>query len=77
MGRSRPVRFGIVELALGWPWIASLGLTAIWFASPERAIRAWTLPLYAVVALPVLVFALVLMGVRDSNRALRLRNVAE
>jgi hypothetical protein len=79
MAQSRPVRlgFGIVELALAWPWIASLGLTALWFVSPESAIGAWTFPLYAVLALPVLVFALVIMGVRYSDRALRLRNAAE
>jgi hypothetical protein len=48
----------IAVIVLAWPWIGSLTLTAYFVLSPTRAQSAWRLPLYSMVALPVLVLAL-------------------
>jgi hypothetical protein len=64
-------------LALAWQWIASLGLTAAWFLSPAWALRGWKLPFYATFALPLLVFALLVLSVRHQQRALRVCKAAE
>jgi hypothetical protein len=68
--RSRAIRFLYLTgvLALAWQWIASLGLSSVyWFASPARALSGWKWPFFATFALPVLVFALMFLDVRASR----------
>jgi hypothetical protein len=49
-------------VALAWQWIASFGLTAAYLAiSPGWAMQHWRWPLFATFALPLCVFALVLI----------------
>jgi hypothetical protein len=53
---------GVVSLA--WQWIASLSLSgAYWLASPAWAFSGWKLPFFTTFALPVIVFALMLLDV--------------
>ena len=62
--RSRGVRFLYLAgtVALVWQWIASLGLSvACLFVSRTWALNRWQLPFLATFALPVVVFALVLL----------------
>ena len=57
-------------LALVWPWIASLGLSAAYFLrSPEWAMSRWQWPLWTTFYLPVLVFALALLNLRHHGHA--------
>jgi hypothetical protein len=58
-------------LALAWQWIASLGLSAIWFLSPSAALSGWKAPLYETFPLPVLIFAVTMLVVRHSQSVLR------
>ena len=55
-------------VALAWQWIASVGLTIAWFVSPAWALGRWWLPFIATFALPVLVFALVLLNAQNAAR---------
>jgi hypothetical protein len=64
-------------LALAWQWIASLGLSALWFVSRDTALSGWKAPFYATFALPVLIFALAMFAVRYPRSALRARAFAE
>ncbi|MFZ0760838.1 MAG: glycosyltransferase family 87 protein, partial [Candidatus Sulfotelmatobacter sp.] len=53
---------------LGWQWIASLCLTAIYLLeSRASAVDGWKWPLFATFALPVWVFALILFHVKDQT----------
>ena len=58
-------------LALAWQWIASLGLSALWFVSQEAALGGWKAPFYATFALPVLIFAAAMLAARNPRSALR------
>jgi hypothetical protein len=65
--RSRGFRFGYVAgaFALAWQWIASITLCAIYIlASPSFALDGWKWPFFATFALPVLIFALMLVETR-------------
>jgi hypothetical protein len=53
--------------ALAWAWLASLVLAVIWYFSPAAAMNAWKFPLYATFALPVLVFLLTFLAVRQDR----------
>jgi hypothetical protein len=64
-------------LALTWQWIASLGLSALWFISHDAALRGWKAPFYATFALPVLIFALAMFAVQYPRSVLRARTPAE
>ena len=67
-------------LALAWQWVASIGLTVTWFASPAEALKMWKLPFYATFTLPMLVFALALLSAspqRPQRSALRLSKSPE
>ncbi len=69
--RSRGVRFGYIAaaFALGWQWIASMGLSvAYMFGSRAWAFNAWKWPFFATFTLPVLVFALALLDVQTGQR---------
>ncbi len=68
---SRGLRLGCIAgaFALGWQWIASLSLSAIYlFASPVSALNGWKWPFFATFALPVLVFALIFTDVKIGLR---------
>jgi len=58
-------------LALAWQWIASLGLSALWFISRDAALGGWKIPFFATFALPVLIFAAAMMGAWHPRSALR------
>lgn len=58
-------------LALAWQWIASLGLSALWFVSRDAALSGWKAPFYATFALPVLIFAAAMLAARNPRSALR------
>jgi len=58
-------------LALAWQWIASLGLSALWFVSRDAALAGWKAPFYATFALPVLIFAAAMLAARHPRSALR------
>ncbi len=58
-------------LALVWQWIASLGLSALWFVSHGAALSGWKAPFYSTFALPVLIFAAVMLAARNPRSALR------
>ncbi|HET9408697.1 MAG TPA: glycosyltransferase 87 family protein [Candidatus Sulfotelmatobacter sp.] len=64
-------------VAVVWPWIATITLTAIWFASHDRALELWKLPLYSTFALPVLVFALSVVSIPSQRSILRFQAAAE
>jgi hypothetical protein len=76
---SRALRFAYVAgaLALAWQWMGSLFLSGAYligsaFASFRGlnawAISGWKLPFFATFALPVFVFALILLDVRGKER---------
>jgi glycosyl transferase family 87 len=53
------VSLAIATLIVFWPWLAALGITVAWlFSSADTLQRAWTLPLYTSLAIPLAVFAL-------------------
>jgi hypothetical protein len=68
---SRGVRavYGAGAFALCWQWIASLGLSAVYFVSPDAALSGWKWPFFATFALPVLVFALTVIDVQSSLKS--------
>jgi hypothetical protein len=70
------VAYAATGLALAWPWMAALGLSAVWFASSSVALRGWTLPFYAILIFPVLMFALTLLSAQYRVSALRVDKVA-
>ena len=72
VSRSRGVRFLYAAggFALAWQWIASLGLTATYlFGSRAAALNGWKWPFFTTFALPVLVFAIMLVEVRSRTAA--------
>jgi hypothetical protein len=64
VSRSGGVRVGyaVSVCALAWEWIASLGLGCTYLFSPAWALDAWKWPFFATFTLPVLAFALLLIG---------------
>jgi hypothetical protein len=69
--RSGGPLFWAAGLALAWQWIASLGLSALWFVSRDAALSGWKAPFYATFALPVLIFAAAMLAARNPPSALR------
>jgi hypothetical protein len=69
--RSGGPLFWAAGLALAWQWIASLGLSAMWFVSHDAALSGWKAPFYATFALPVLIFAAAVLAARNPRSALR------
>ena len=69
--RSGGPLFWVGGLALAWQWIASLGLSALWFVSRDAALGGWKAPFYATFALPVLIFAAAMLAARNPRSALR------
>jgi glycosyl transferase family 87 len=71
--RSRVMRFAYLAgaCALVWQWIASLTLSGAYLlGSGTWALDRWTWPFYATFALPLLVFALVVLDVHSRVRSL-------
>jgi hypothetical protein len=68
--RSWGVRFLYLAgaLALVWPWIASLSLSVACLTSPAWALDRWRWPFFTTFALPVLVFALMLIDVKSCSQ---------
>ena len=53
-------------LVVGWPWLASCGLMlASRFVSPSSLQRAWTVPLYTSLGIPLVVLGLLSLCARD------------
>ena len=51
---------GIAALIVCWPWLAAFAITVAALFLPAEALqRAWTLPLYTSLAIPLAVFVLV------------------
>jgi hypothetical protein len=74
--QSRGMRFGYLAgaFALAWQWIASLGLSGAYLlVSPAWALMVWKWPFFATFALPVLVFAMILLDVQGRQRREKLR----
>jgi glycosyl transferase family 87 len=68
ISRSRGVRFLYLTagFALAWQWIASLTLSAAYLlGSRAWALSAWKVPFFATFSLPVFVFALIFLHVKD------------
>ena len=64
--RGRRLAYQAGALVVGWQWVASLGLTAAyWLVSRDLAFRGWEWPFFATFALPVWVFALIFLYVKD------------
>ncbi len=57
---------GLGLLVVGWPWLASCGLMlASRFVSPSSLQRAWTIPLYTSLGIPLVVLGLLSLCARD------------
>ncbi len=53
-------------LVVGWPWLATCGLMlASRFVSPSSLQRAWTIPLYTSLGIPLVVLGLLSLCARD------------
>jgi hypothetical protein len=53
-------------LVVGWPWLASCGLMlASRFVSPSSLQRAWAVPLYTSLGIPLVVLGLLSLCARD------------
>jgi len=50
-------------IAIFWPWVASMGLAAAALLRPLPVVqKAWTMPLYTSVGIPIVVFGLLALG---------------
>jgi hypothetical protein len=68
--RTLGLGYGIGGFLLGWQWIATLVLTAIYlFGFRAKALRGWSWPFFATFALPVCVFVLILFSFLRAWRA--------
>jgi hypothetical protein len=77
--RSKAFYLGyrIGALAIGWQWVASLGLTAIYvLVSRSRALEEWRWPFFATFALPVIIFVLIFFYVHSQVTPARATHVA-
>jgi hypothetical protein len=62
--------FALSAFAVAWQWIASLCLTVAYLlGAREQALDAWKLPFAATFALPVLIFGLAFLCVRNTRIA--------
>jgi hypothetical protein len=67
-GRGGPTRMacGLGLLVVGWPWLASCGLMlASRFVSPSSLQKAWTVPLYTSLGIPLVVLGLLSLCAGD------------
>lgn len=72
VSRSLPHRlvYNLALAAVAWQWAASLCLTGIDLLSAQaRAFTAWSWPLFAMPALPVLVFSLIFVHLQGAAHA--------
>ena len=71
LSRSRVRRclYVLSGVSTVWQWAASLGLMAVYLvASPALALRGWKWPFFATFALPVCMFLLIFLHVKDDLR---------
>jgi len=65
-GSLTRVACGLGLLVVGWPWLASCGLMlASRFVSPSSLQKAWTVPLYTSLGIPLVVLGLLSLCTRD------------
>ena len=65
-GSLTRVACGLGLLVVGWPWLASCGLMlASRFVSPSSLQKAWTVPLYTSLGIPLVVLGLLSLCARD------------
>jgi hypothetical protein len=68
-GSLTRVACGLGLLVVGWPWLASCGLMlASRFVSPSSLQRAWTVPLYTSLGIPLVVLGLLSLCARDRSQ---------
>jgi len=68
-GSLTRVACGLGLLVVGWPWLASCGLMlASRFVSPSSLQKAWTVPLYTSLGIPLLVLGLLSLCARDRSQ---------
>jgi hypothetical protein len=68
--------YGLGVLLVGWQWLASFCLSVIYvLASRERALSGWKWPLFALLAVPVWVFALIFVYAQNHVAELRPRRM--
>jgi len=65
-GSLTRVACGLGLLVVGWPWLAACGLMlASRFVSPSSLQKAWTVPLYTSLGIPLVVLGLLSLCARD------------
>jgi hypothetical protein len=63
--RARGLAYLAGGLAVAWQWAASLSLSVIYLLGLQAwALKGWTWPFFATFAVPVLVFAMILVNMR-------------
>jgi hypothetical protein len=63
--RARRLAYLAGALAVGWQWAASLSLSVIYLLGLRAwALKGWTWPFFATFAVPVLIFAMILVNMR-------------
>ena len=68
-GSLTRVACGLGLLVVGWPWLASCGLMlASRFVSPSSLQKAWTVPLYTSLGIPLVVLGLLSVCARDRSQ---------
>jgi len=68
-GSLTRVACGLGLLVVGWPWLASCGLMlASRFVSPSSLQKAWTVPLYTSLGIPLVVLGLLSLCARDRSQ---------
>jgi hypothetical protein len=68
----------IAGIALVWPWIATLGLSAAYmWLTPALRQKVWPMPFYPNFVLPVFIFGLTLLDAWMNEPALRASDTAE
>jgi hypothetical protein len=68
-GSLTRVACGLGLLVVGWPWLASCGLMlASRFVSPSSLQKAWTVPLYTSLGIPLVVLGLLSLCTRDRSQ---------
>jgi len=68
----------VCALAVGWPWLAALGLALASFVLPAESVqKAWALPLYSSLVIPVAVLLPLVYGFRMLAKPVSLLDVGK
>ena len=63
-GALSRLALAVTALIVAWPWLAALGITlASIFVPNPKLQRAWELPLYSTILIPLAVFAVVTIAI--------------